>query len=107
MPNVFQELNDKYSAQFPSEEEFRIESKLLGSANAFNVVGRVVELYIPSALHAAVEIIGGSTDKSGTANNPLAARPDLMTDWRKPVEGLPQAPKDGILGRFRPSKGRF
>lgn len=104
MPNVFQQLNDKRMGEHPLNEG-TIEKNILRQADTFNTFGKVVELFIPNALSAALEIIG-SSEKTGEQKSTASQRPDLMPDWRKPVEGLPQAPKDGILGRFRPTEGR-
>ena len=101
--NVFQKLNDKYLDQHPLNEK-GLESKILQQANTFSTFGRVFELYGLNALQAALEMVsGGGSQKEPSRTSPN--RPAQERGWNSGREELPQAPKEGILGRFRPSEG--
>lgn len=63
-----------------------MEQHLLTQINHMNVFGRVVELFIPNALHTAARIIGGSSDDgpADLGGDRSASTVQDMPEWRFP-----------------------
>ncbi|MBL7776592.1 MAG: hypothetical protein JNK89_11355 [Saprospiraceae bacterium] len=79
--NSFKDLERAYAAGLPPGLERRVSSQTTN----FAVFGRVVEVYMPNALQAVVQMIGGSS--GGPETDPIPGRrpaPDEWPDWRQP-----------------------
>jgi hypothetical protein len=79
--NSFKDLEAKWEAGLPPELERRVSSQ----TNNFAVFGRVIEVYMPNALEAVAQMIGGPNN-AGPADDPIPGRrpaPNEWPDWRQ------------------------
>ena len=77
MESYFHKLHREREEQLPPELEHHIRQQV----NNLSLFGKVVELFVPNALHTAARIIGGD----GTPHDPAGnGGRDNADDWRPP-----------------------
>lgn len=77
MESNFHKLHREREEQLPPELEHHITQQV----NNLSVFGKVVELFVPNALHTAAKIIGGGEGPHDPAGD---GGRDTADDWRRP-----------------------
>ncbi|MCC7504293.1 MAG: hypothetical protein IT259_03285 [Saprospiraceae bacterium] len=77
MASNFHNMHRDWEDQLPPE----LEGHIVQQVNNLSVFGKVVELFVPNALHTAARLIGGDNGP----NDPAGADGRYsVDDWRRP-----------------------
>lgn len=72
-------MHDAYEQMLPGD----LEHHIVQQVNNLSVFGRVVELFVPNALHTAARLIGGDANPQNPAGDEGRAPADADA-WRRP-----------------------
>ena len=77
MANNLRGLHDDWESKLPED----LEDQLFQQVNNISVFGKVVELFVPNALQAAANLIGGGDGGPSSHGGTRGQSEDV--DWRK------------------------